>query len=89
MKKYRWSNHEKVTLEEFIKRITPMVERPVSNMWEMEGDLFMSDCRMLSEAAVRLHNLVDDMEENEEPPVSLKIVSEQARKDREDGTDET
>lgn len=89
MKKYRWSHDERVTLEEFIKRITPMVEKPVNNMWEMEGDLFMSDCRMLSEAAVRLHNLVDDMEENEEPPVSLKVVSEQARKDREDGTNET
>ena len=89
MKKYRWSHDERVTLEEFIKRITPMVEKPVNNMWEMEGDLFMSDCRMLSEAAVRLHNLVDDMEENEEPPVSLKVISEQARKDREEGTDET
>ena len=89
MKTYRWSYDERVTLEEFIKRIAPMVERPVSNMWEMEGDLFMSDCRMLSEAATRLHNLVDDMEGNEEPPVSLKVVSEQARKDREEGTDET
>ena len=88
MKTYRWSYDERVTLEEFIKRIAPMVERPVNNMWEMEGDLFMSDCRMLSEAAMRLHNLVDDMEENEEPPVSLKVVSEQAPKDREEDTDE-
>jgi hypothetical protein len=89
MKTYRWSYDERVTLEEFIKRITPMVESPVNNMWEMEGDLFMSDCRMLSEAAMRLHNLVDDIEENEElTPVSLKVVTEQARKDREERTDE-
>ena len=88
MKTYRWSYDEKVTLEEFIKRIRPMVEGPVNNMWEMEGDLFMSDCRMLSEAAMRLHNLVDDMEEEYEPPTPLKVVTEQARKKREERTDE-
>ena len=76
MKKYRWSNDERVTLEEFIKRITPMVERPVSSMWEMEGDMFMSDVRMLSDAAFRLHNLVKELSKDSKSPTHLKVVEE-------------
>ena len=64
MKTYRWSYDERVTLEEFIKRIAPMIRGPVNNLWEMEGDMFMSDFSKLSEAANRLHNLVNDMEED-------------------------
>lgn len=88
-KTYRWSYDEKVTLEEFIKRIAPMVDGPVSSMWEMEGDMFLSDVRKLTDAALRLHNLVDDIEENHEPPIPLKVVSERARKNREESTDES
>ena len=76
MKKYRWSNDERVTLEEFIKRITPMVERPVSNMWEMEGDLFMSDFRKLSDAATRLHFLIEELSKDSKSPTHLKVVEE-------------
>ena len=37
-KLYSWSYLEEVTLEDFIKKVTPLVSNPVQNLMEMDGE---------------------------------------------------
>ena len=64
-KLYNWSYSEEVTLEDFIKKVTPLVSNPVQNLMEMEGDMYLSDYRDLQEAANRLLNLLKQLEKEE------------------------
>ena len=64
-KLYNWSYSEQVTLEDFIKKVTPLVSNPVQNLMEMEGDMYLSDYRDLQEAANRLLNLLKQLEKEE------------------------
>ena len=64
-KLYSWSYLEEVTLEDFIKKVTPLVSNPVQNLMEMEGDMYLSDYRDLQEAANRLLNLLKQLEKEE------------------------
>ncbi len=57
-KLYKWSYSEQVTLEGFIKKVTPLVSNPVQNLTELEGDMYLSDYRDLLEASTRLLNLL-------------------------------
>lgn len=57
-KLYKWSYSEQVTLEGFIKKVTPLVSNPVQNLTELEGDMYLSDYRDLIEASTRLLNLL-------------------------------
>ncbi len=57
-KLYKWSYLEQVTLEDFIKKVTPLVSNPVQNLTELEGDMYLSDYRDLIEASTRLLNLL-------------------------------
>lgn len=57
-KLYKWSYSEQVTLEGFIKKVTPLVSNPVRNLTELEGDMYLSDYRDLIEASTRLLNLL-------------------------------
>ena len=61
-KLYSWSYLEEVTLEDFIKKVTPLVSNPVQNLMEMEGDMYLSDYRDLQEASNRLLNLLKQFE---------------------------
>ena len=61
-KLYNWSYLEEVTLEDFIKKVTPLVSNPVQNLMEMEGDMYLSDYRDLQEASNRLLNLLKQLE---------------------------
>ena len=61
-KLYKWSYSEQVTLEGFIKKVTPLVSNPVQNLMEMEGDMYLSDYRDLQEASSRLLNLLKQLE---------------------------
>ena len=61
-KLYSWSYLEEVTLEDFIKKVTPLVSNPVQNLMEMEGDMYLSDYRDLQEASNRLLNLLKQLE---------------------------
>tara|TARA_R110000744_G_scaffold87231_1_gene170439 strand:+ start:158 stop:367 length:210 start_codon:yes stop_codon:yes gene_type:complete len=64
-KLYSWSYLEEVTLEDFIKKVTPLVSNPVQNLMEMEGDMYLSDYRDLQEASNRLLNLLKQLERKE------------------------
>ena len=57
-KLYKWSYSEQVTLEGFIKKVTPLVSNPVQSLTELEGDMYLSDYRDLIEASTRLLNLL-------------------------------
>ena len=65
-KTYKWSYDEEITAEEFIKRLVPLVDGPVQMLWECDGDMFMSDYSKLCDAAARLRNFRDEMEETDE-----------------------
>ena len=65
-KLYSWSYLEEVTLEDFIKKVTPLVSNPVQNLMEMEGDMYLSDYRDLQEASNRLLNLLKQLEREKE-----------------------
>jgi len=65
-KLYSWSYLEEVTLEDFIKKVTPLVSNPVQNLMEMEGDMYLSDYRDLQEASSRLLNLLGQLEREED-----------------------
>ena len=56
----KW-NGEKVTAEEFIMRLRPLIVEPVENMAEYEGDMWMSDYRKLVDAAWKLNSFATRM----------------------------
>ena len=64
-KLYNWSYLEEVTLEDFIKKVTPLVSNPVQNLMDMDGDMYLSDYRDLQEASNRLLNLLKQLERKE------------------------
>ena len=65
-KLYNWSYSEEVTLEDFIKKVTPLVSNPVQSFIELEGDMYLSDYRDLQEASSRLLNLLGQLEREAE-----------------------
>ena len=65
-KLYNWSYLEEVTLEDFIKKVTPLVSNPVQNLMDMDGDMYLSDYRDLQEASNRLLNLLKQLEREAE-----------------------
>ena len=65
-KLYDWSYLEKVTLKEFIKKLTPLVTNPVQNLIDMDGDMYLSDYRDLLEASNRLLSLLEQLKQLEQ-----------------------
>ena len=61
---YTWKYDEEITADEFIRRLIPLVCGPVNTMWELEGDMFMSDFRSLSEASQKLEQVKRNLESN-------------------------
>lgn len=54
----RWTWDEEVTIEEFIRR-TERTLRSVSNtLWDLDGDMYLSDFRDLRTVSQRMSNLV-------------------------------
>tara|TARA_R110002020_G_scaffold131776_5_gene294514 strand:- start:6633 stop:6836 length:204 start_codon:yes stop_codon:yes gene_type:complete len=64
-KSIQWSHDEKITAEEFIKRIQPLVCDPVEVMMECDGDMWMSDYSKLVSAFWRLKNATDSMDKKD------------------------
>lgn len=62
VKKYTWSYNQKLTLDEYIKRLAPLITEPVGSLQEMEGDMLLSDYRTLTEGYWRFKNLIEEME---------------------------
>jgi len=53
--------YEQMPIEDFIVLIAPLVRQPVNTMHEMDGDMWVSDLKKLSEAADRLHLAAEDI----------------------------
>ncbi len=62
IKKYTWSYNEKLTLDEYIKKLAPLITEPVGSLQDMEGDMLLSDYRTLTEGYWRFKNLIEEME---------------------------
>jgi len=61
IKKYTWSYNEKLTLEEYIKRLAPLITEPVGSLQDMEGDMLLSDYRTLTTGYWKLKNLIEEI----------------------------
>lgn len=68
-----WSHSEKITAEEFIRRIAPKILDPVQTMQECDGDMWMSDYRKLTDASAKLSNAIRELDEE----ASRKIEGEE------------
>ena len=64
-KKYVWKYGEKITIEEYVKRIHELTEEPINNLREMEGDMYLSDLRNLCTAQYKIDHLVKALNEND------------------------
>ena len=62
IKKFTWSYNQKLTLDEYIKKLAPLITEPVGSLQEMEGDMLLSDYRTLTEGYWRFKSLIEEME---------------------------
>lgn len=60
-----WEYDVEVTPEEFIMRLKPLVQGPVSNLMECDGDMWMSDYAKLVSAFWKINSAVKQMEEED------------------------
>ena len=54
----KWG-HEDVTMLELFKELDKLVANPVRTMHEMDGDMYMSDYRNLSEAQWKISSTLE------------------------------
>jgi hypothetical protein len=65
-KKYSWNYAgDKYTLLEYLKKVNELIDSPVNQMQECDGDLFMSEYQKLSTASYKLPNLIDQLEKEQ------------------------
>ena len=58
-----WNGNEYLTPVEFIIRINDLISQPLDNIAEMDGDMYMSDYRKLTDAKWHLYHAMKDLEE--------------------------
>ena len=67
---YRWGWDDEsnepimLTLEEFIRRLAPMIIGPVRTMHDLDGDMMLSDYQKLSDAAWKIKSLLNSLGQN-------------------------
>jgi len=65
-KKYNWFYQDnKYTLLEYLTELRDLINSPVTQMQECDGDLFMSEYQKLVTASYKLSNLVDQLKEEQ------------------------
>ncbi len=57
-----WAYKEEVSVPEFLRRLDKLLESPVHQMMECDGDLFMSEYQKLTQAHYKLSTVVREME---------------------------
>lgn len=66
VKKYNWFYQDnKYTLLEYLTELRDLINSPVTQMQECDGDLFMSEYQKLITASYKLSNLVDQLKEEQ------------------------
>ena len=59
-----WLNgNEYLTPAEFLVRINDLISQPLDNIAEMDGDMYMSDYRKLTDAKWHLYHAMKDLEQ--------------------------
>ena len=64
-KTYKWNYNESVTFEEFVKRIYPLINVPVTTLSECGGDMWLTDLQKLHNANDTLFSILNQIKEEE------------------------
>jgi len=64
-KTYQWNYKESVTFEEFVKRIYPLINGPVTTLSECDGDMWLTDLQKLHRADDILSSILHQIKEEE------------------------
>lgn len=69
---YRWGWDEDanepimLTLEEYVRRLAPLIVGPVASMQELDGDMMMSDYQKLVDATWKIKSVLKKLDENKQ-----------------------
>jgi len=67
---YRWGWDDDtnqpimLTLEEYVRRLAPLIVGPVASMQELDGDMMMSDYQKLVDATWRIKSVLKTLDGN-------------------------
>ena len=65
-KKYSWNySEDRYTLLEYLKKVNELIDSPVNQMQECDGDLFMSEFQKLITASFQLPSLIVQLEKEQ------------------------
>ena len=69
---YRWGWDDDtnqpimLTLEEYVRRLAPLILKPVISMQDLDGDMLMSDYQKLVEASWKIKSILNSLDENKQ-----------------------
>jgi hypothetical protein len=69
---YRWGWDDDtnqpimLTLEEYVRRLAPLIVGPVASMQELDGDMMMSDYQKLVDAAWKIKSILKMLDGNKQ-----------------------
>jgi len=69
---YRWGWDEDanepimLTLEEYVRRLAPLIVGPVASMQDLDGDMMMSDYQKLVDATWRIKSILKMLDGNKQ-----------------------
>lgn len=69
---YRWGWDDDtnqpimLTLEEYVRRLAPLIVGPVASMQELDGDMMMSDYQKLVDATWRIKSILKMLDGNKQ-----------------------
>ena len=58
-----WQGTEYISLSEFIVHMHELINDPLDNLMQMDGDMYMSDYRKLMNAKWRMYHAMRDLKE--------------------------
>ena len=58
-----WKGDEHITSSEFIVKLHDLLNDPLDNLMQMDGDMFLSDYRKLMDAKWRMYPAMRDLKE--------------------------
>tara|TARA_R100000781_G_scaffold93528_1_gene58104 strand:+ start:937 stop:1164 length:228 start_codon:yes stop_codon:yes gene_type:complete len=59
----QWSYDKYLTPQEFIVQLYELINDPLDNLMQMDGDMYLSDYRKLMDAKWRMHHAMRDLKE--------------------------
>ena len=69
---YRWGWDDDtnqpimLTLEEYVRRLAPLIVGPVASMQDLDGDMMMSDYQKLVDATWRIKSILKMLDQNKQ-----------------------